>query len=74
MPELVSVLRREAKKSAAAAQAAAQRAEIEEALAVPTGATDSLQLVLEAVQRVIQLEGSPGDHSALDPNCKTCSD
>ncbi|CAL8471190.1 g10732 [Coccomyxa elongata] len=51
--------RREAKKAAAAAQAAAQRSEIEEALAVPAGATDSLQLVLESVQRVILLEGNP---------------
>ncbi len=29
---------------------------------MPAGATDSLQLVLEAMQRVIQLEGNPGDH------------
>ena len=26
------------------------------------GATDSLQLVLEAVQHVIRLEGNPGDY------------
>lgn len=60
--ELVSALRREARKAAAASQAAAQRTEIEQALEVPAGITDSLQLVLEAVQRVIQLEGNPGDH------------
>jgi len=39
---------------------AAQKAEAETLLQLRKGDSDSLQLVLEAVQRVIQLEGDPG--------------
>ncbi len=57
-------VRRAARAAEAAAAAAAERAEAEAALQLREGESDTLQLVLESVQRIINFNGDAGKFSS----------